>query len=225
MNGLKLIRTMCNYSQTALAEKLGVTRQAINMWENSRKPIPESRRTELCVLFGIPVSEWLDDVDEDTFNEIRSLPMYKRFDSDAEHFSFSATDHKHGSIPLYMKQDNLISLDERCELKRLAFKKLLAEIQAFAEDTERGAMDAVFKQDIHLKMIYLYAVFAALDGVNIALDIVSEEDYLNSADSGDEIYDTRELAIEISKLIDSYLDRASSMIEERIRPKNSTSES
>lgn len=37
MNGLKYIRTKCNYSQRALAEVMGVSRQAINMWENSKK--------------------------------------------------------------------------------------------------------------------------------------------------------------------------------------------
>ena len=31
MNGLKYIRTKCNYSQRALAEAMGVSRQAINV--------------------------------------------------------------------------------------------------------------------------------------------------------------------------------------------------
>ena len=48
MNGLRLIRTRCNYSQANLAEKLGVTRQAVNMWEHSKKPIPDSRKAEIC---------------------------------------------------------------------------------------------------------------------------------------------------------------------------------
>ena len=33
MNGLKFIRTRCIYSQRALAEVMGVSRQAVNMWE------------------------------------------------------------------------------------------------------------------------------------------------------------------------------------------------
>lgn len=197
MNGLKLIRTMCNYSQAALAEKLGVTRQAVNMWEKSRKPIPESRKGELSKFFDIDKPEWLDDIDEETFNEIRSFPLYKRVDGDTEHFHFSATDQKYGDIPMHIPLYDMITLDEKCDLKRLEFKRLLSEIQAFAEDTGPdvrnsnfrvtrintatkvfgdilGAMDTVFRQTTHLKMLYLHAVFAALDGVNIALDIVSK---------------------------------------------------
>ena len=45
MNGLKYIRTKCNYSQRALAEVMGVSRQAINMWENSKK-LPSKERKE-----------------------------------------------------------------------------------------------------------------------------------------------------------------------------------
>ena len=42
MNGLSFIRRRCNLSQGQLAEKLGVTRQAINLWENRREPLPEA---------------------------------------------------------------------------------------------------------------------------------------------------------------------------------------
>lgn len=37
MNGLSFIRLRCNLSQGQLAEKLGVTRQAIHLWENRRE--------------------------------------------------------------------------------------------------------------------------------------------------------------------------------------------
>ena len=48
MNGLKYIRTKCNYSQRALAEAMGVSRQAINMWENSKKLPSKERKEDLC---------------------------------------------------------------------------------------------------------------------------------------------------------------------------------
>jgi len=48
MNGLKYIRTKCNYSQRALAEAMGVSRQAINMWENSKKLPSKERKEDRC---------------------------------------------------------------------------------------------------------------------------------------------------------------------------------
>lgn len=53
MNGLSFIRRRCNLSQGQLAEKLGVTRQAINLWENRREPLPEARREQLSQFFGL----------------------------------------------------------------------------------------------------------------------------------------------------------------------------
>lgn len=78
MNGLKLIRTICNYSQANLAEKLGVTRQAVNMWEHSKKPIPDSRKAEICELLGLEKAEWLDEVDEETMDIIRTHKLYQK---------------------------------------------------------------------------------------------------------------------------------------------------
>lgn len=48
MNGLKYIRTRCNISLSELAEIIGVTRQALNSWENGKKDIPEQRREQLA---------------------------------------------------------------------------------------------------------------------------------------------------------------------------------
>lgn len=42
MNGLSFIRRQCNLSQEQLAEKLDITRQTINLWENRREPLPEA---------------------------------------------------------------------------------------------------------------------------------------------------------------------------------------
>ena len=53
MNGLSFIRRRCNLSQGQLAEKLSVTRQAINLWENRREPLPEARKEQLSRFFGL----------------------------------------------------------------------------------------------------------------------------------------------------------------------------
>lgn len=53
MNGLSFIRRRCNLSQGQLAEKLGVTRQTINLWENCREPLTEARKEQLSWFFGL----------------------------------------------------------------------------------------------------------------------------------------------------------------------------
>lgn len=53
MNGLSFIRRRCNLSQGQLAQMLGVTRQAINLWENRREPLPEARLRQLSDFFGL----------------------------------------------------------------------------------------------------------------------------------------------------------------------------
>ncbi len=55
MNGLKYIRTKCNYSQRALAEVMGVSRQAINMWENSKK-LPSKERKEIYAIYLVLIT-------------------------------------------------------------------------------------------------------------------------------------------------------------------------
>ena len=53
MNGLSFIRRRCNLRQGQLAEKLGVTRQAINLCENRRETLPEARKEQLSHFFGL----------------------------------------------------------------------------------------------------------------------------------------------------------------------------
>ena len=56
MNGLKQIRTQCDFTVTDVAKKLGVSKQAVSSWENGKKEIPEARRRQLALLFGVDAS-------------------------------------------------------------------------------------------------------------------------------------------------------------------------
>ncbi len=231
MNGLKLIRTISNYSQANLAEKLGVTRQAVNMWEHSRKPILESRRAEICELLGVKNPEWLDEIDEETMNLIRTHKLYKKVEDGIEHFHFSPTDYKYGKYYLYINNNEDFTVDDRCEMKRMKFKKLLSEITDYIESERseiRNSMGRIVRfnhadkivGDVfeawrtamekrpELKMVYVYAIFSALDAVSISFDLITEEDYLSSANPSGDFYDTRDLTITMSKQIREYLDFA-----------------
>ena len=52
INGLKYLRTRCNYSQHELAEILDVTDAMISKWENDNKVISEERQEELAETIG-----------------------------------------------------------------------------------------------------------------------------------------------------------------------------
>lgn len=77
MNGLKYIRTKCNYSQRALAEVMGVSRQAINMWENSKKLPSKERKEDLCNIFGIDNSDYFGEITDEQHQKLKELPIYR----------------------------------------------------------------------------------------------------------------------------------------------------
>lgn len=230
MNGLKFIRTRCNYSQAALAEMLNVSRQAINMWETSKKPIPEPRRTEICEIFGIENSAWLDEIDEKTANEIIESVMYKVVDEtgddSSEHFLFKPVSKYNAKIG---QHQNSLSLDDICSLKRLEVKKLFNEIDDFSKGngvknsygrlwrmnmTTRvfqgvlDAMNACLKQPIVEKMVFVYMVFAVIDAMNLAFGNVSKDDILNLTEQRGKgkAYYTPPISIELAEIIRKRLD-------------------
>ena len=136
MNGLKYIRTRCNYSQRALAEVLGVSRQAVNMWENSKKIPSKERKEDLCLIFGIDNPEYLGELTEELQLEIKELPIYKvPFEGDSERFAFKpiqSEDLRYRCKHLMKYCDEQLSLDEKCTLKRLELKTLLDDISNYA---------------------------------------------------------------------------------------------
>lgn len=242
MNGLKLIRIRCNYSQTALAEKLNVSRQAINMWENSKKSLSEKRKEELKEFFGIENTDWFDEIDDETAAKIKALPMYKCADDISEHFHFSTAESSHVMIMLPQKNDPALSLDDMCTLKRQEFKLIISEFQDYAENNGvknsydrlanlnriqrvlTGIYDALNginnKKSIE-KMIYFYTLFAIIDSINIAFGNVTLEEVLNAKETpkrGAELYDYSEFTKEVSELFSAHLNKYTERIN-AIQPK------
>ncbi len=230
MNGLKFIRTRCNYSQAALAEMLNVSRQAINMWESSKKAIPEPRRAEICEIFGIENPTWLDEIDEEIEKEISKMDMYKIVDKNndsidtvSEHFVFKPV----SRLKAPKNVSGELSLDEVCALKRIEMKNLMNDIQDFSEGIGiknsftriyrinttlrvfHGLLDAMkvcYKQPIEEKMPFVYIVFAVIDALNIAFGNISEEDVINANPPKAKYYYTPPVSIEVAKLIKKNLD-------------------
>lgn len=243
MNGLKFIRTRCNYSQAALAEELGVSRQAINMWECAKKPLSESRKNELKEFFGLETDEWFGEIDNDTIEKIKKLPMYKKNGEVSDHYHFSPQmESKIGKCRIFFSDGTSeeISLDERCTLKRSELKTLLSDIQQYSESlgsknshnrlgrmirTQRAfsglydAMKIIDTKRAPEKVIYMETLFAIIDAINIAFGNISSEDFRNAASKSDktENYNyfalTEQLSEIIYKHVTEYGDRVCEIAE------------
>lgn len=91
INGLKYIRTRCNYSQHELAEILDVTDAMISKWENDNKVISEERQEELAVLLGVPIA-FLGQISEKQIEFINNLPMIRQDRKGKEHYRIDMSD-------------------------------------------------------------------------------------------------------------------------------------
>lgn len=205
MNGLKYIRSRCNYSQRALAEALGVSRQAINMWENSKKSIPKERQNEICILFGLNDVSLLGEISDEMVNQLEQMPIYRiMYNEQVERFAFKpieSDDFKFQTAHYtsLLTRDMLI-LDDKCSLKRAALKTLFEEITIFSEvckthnsydnlsllnriintfgntfDLYKECFD---KPNAH-RMVYYDVLLAVLDALNISFGLTTKEDLLN----------------------------------------------
>lgn len=85
MNGLSFIRRRCNLSQGQLAEKLGVTRQAINLWENRREPLPEARKEQLSQFFGLE-PDLFDEITQEQKDALLHRPCFMYRDEDGHDY-------------------------------------------------------------------------------------------------------------------------------------------
>lgn len=152
MNGLKYIRIRCNVSQSFLAQKLGVTRQAVNLWENRGFP-PAKRLKHLEEFFGID-KKYFGELTEEMIRDINATPVYQHDENGHSYYCFirhaeTSKPHgipmllampgeeypKDGAIVLTCEEDGgpLITLDEKYQTVRQELKEMIAEIEALAE--------------------------------------------------------------------------------------------
>jgi len=81
------IRIRCNYSQSMLAEELGVSRQLVCAWESGAKPIPARRKQELSHVFGISAAI-LDEKDPALVQKYCDQAVFSRVVQGRQVFSF-----------------------------------------------------------------------------------------------------------------------------------------
>lgn len=125
MNGLSFIRRRCNLSQRQLAEKLGVTRQAINLWENRREPLPKARKEQLSQFFGLE-PELFNEIKQEQKDALLHRPCFMYRDDDGhDYFLFRENPLKPFGCLLNGKADQSFTQDEQMILDRRELEEML----------------------------------------------------------------------------------------------------
>ena len=87
MNGIKYIREKSNFTKYALAERMGVTRQTVTLWERGARR-PDSQHLKwLCDFYGVE-EKWFGDLSDEELETLNKKRMYRHHDGDKEYFSF-----------------------------------------------------------------------------------------------------------------------------------------
>ena len=122
MNGLRYIRIRCNLTMGELANELGITRQALSMWENGKKKIPVQRKEQLVQFFGVDAC-YLEEITEEEKNYLLGKAMFRYVENGKETYRYKPRDgvtDLHDTI-ICFPEDKDISLNE--EYARVLFRK------------------------------------------------------------------------------------------------------
>ncbi len=87
MNGIQFIREKSNISRNALAERMGVTRQTVTLWERGVRKPDKTHLRWLSDFYGIE-DKWFGDLSDDDVMVLKEKKMYRHYDGDKEYFSF-----------------------------------------------------------------------------------------------------------------------------------------
>ncbi|MBO4787807.1 MAG: helix-turn-helix transcriptional regulator [Lachnospiraceae bacterium] len=87
MNGIKYIREKSNLSQNALAERMGVTRQTVTLWEKGIRKPDHKHLQWLSEFYGIE-GEWFGELSDEKLVLLKEKWMYRHFDVDKEYYTF-----------------------------------------------------------------------------------------------------------------------------------------
>ena len=206
MNGLKYIRTQCNFSLSELADRLNVSRQIISAWENGKKEIPEARKIQMAEFFGIDKS-FFDDITEEQKKVLLGKAMFRYVESGMETYRYKPN-MQEKSHTAYFIPEREMSLDEEfVELQRIQ-KQLIERINHIISGPEQAklrdqmsyiirgtevfsktadAMEACFCKEPQLKMQYFFGMVEVLQALNIAIAGADNENWQYE----DSVHDTQ----------------------------------
>lgn len=138
MNGLSFIRRRCNLSQGQLAQMLGVTRQAINLWENRREPLPEARLRQLSEFFGL-VPELFGEISEMQQDELLHRVCFLYRDADGhDYYLFRENPEKPIGFLLSEKAGMPLTQDEQMTLDKRELEEMLDTLRQSVYPKDRS---------------------------------------------------------------------------------------
>ena len=141
MNGLRFIRTRCNLSLSELANKLGITRQALSSWENGYKEIPNQRKEQLVNFFGIDAS-YFGEISEKEKQILFDKAMFRYDENGKQTYRYKlregVSDLKNERI--YFLGTTEISLDEEYIQARQKKEQTLKRIDTLIKWENHGSM-------------------------------------------------------------------------------------
>lgn len=194
MNGLKLIRRRCNVTASALAKRLGVTRQMVSAWENGRKKIPDERKCEIAAYFGVAPHDLEEITEEEKERLLRTsmcMPAEQkgelRFGSNAFHAPVPVDDEGKTTLGEQMdgamrREKKLVKTIEKQILggNRLSIMDELQHIHSRCDmlDYFTECISAMESQSGIKKRLMEYEIKDVLDGLMIFLKRRSEDDVL-----------------------------------------------
>ena len=166
MNGLAFIRRRCNLSQGQLAELLGVTRQAVNLWENRREPLPEGRRRQLSRFFGLE-PELFGTITQAQKDTIVSRPCYLYRDGDGHaYYLFRREPPARYKILLDAETGGQITQDEQALLDKRELEEMLDALRRLVFPRERDRWVAADSIAAMYRMrLVLGGLLAALEAI------------------------------------------------------------
>lgn len=215
MNGLEYIRTRCNMSQTFLAQKFGVTRQTVNMWEHNKLSMSASRKKQLADFFGVEPS-LLDDISDEQCKAIDAMPQYKHQVGDRQYYCYTIHDEnvcqpiaQYHLIP--SEGMPLITYDTQHALLRQELKELTDSIEKLpsASPYVSNVTDQILaiKRILHIftplaenvellsasesiasshRMLYYHMLFDLMTALSLAMGSMNKDDFLQNDSSNGE---------------------------------------
>lgn len=216
MNGLSFIRRRCNLSQGQLAEKLGVTRQAINLWENRQEPLPETRKEQLGRFFGLG-PELFNEINQEQEDTLLHRPCFLYRDDDGhDHFLFRENPLRPVGFLLSEKTGQSFTQDEQMILDRRELEEMLDILcdAVFSKDRSRwtvwdsnvtmnrmrcilggmtDALEAVQKHPKDRKMDCFYLMMQVELALALALGGIEKDDLPRQAADGQPSLDTQSI--------------------------------
>ena len=202
MNGLKYIRTRCNLSLNELADILGVSRQALSMWENEKKEIPQKRQEQLSKFFGID-AKFFGNITEQEKQELLEKAMFRYEVNGKETYRFSPnkeTDKPY--VEVCFLEDSEVSYDEMYVQAQKKRKDTLEAVEDIINWTDnagsiqsqiccinRGCqiydlitdmMQKMREQQSNVKMHFFFEMVAIWNAMAIAYGIESKLQQLRS---------------------------------------------